>query len=222
MTTRVALHVAVTVLLTLSTGCGSGGGTTSSGDNPSRSPSPTASSAPAASEPSSSVEDDTGEYFVTSDTDALNAAAVTAQEAGAAVVQPKAIRRCNRVRTDGFEGWSECWLGLVDPYRDALRGVAKQMRTAADQDLVAACRQGLRAAADDVEALADRIDTLEEGFRSSEPAAQRRTKRAYSSTVQEVGSGLLPPFQRLTDVCYSPEDLARFRADASAGATPTP
>jgi hypothetical protein len=78
------------------------------------------------------------------------------------------------------------------------------------------CAIQIKRAAQTFTAFAGRVDTLLGGIDSDQRAAQVNAARSYQATVDGITKGYNEPFRNLTQVCYSPEDLA------SINASPTP
>ncbi len=185
---------AVGVALTLP-GCGSGdGGSESGGDKGDPSASPTAS------------------YLVRADTDAINAVAVKAQQTGAKAQAAKEQAACNKAGRDGYKQWRACWHDLLDPFSTAMTDLAAQLGALAKRDFPDDCVTSLEAAQAAFTGFAAEVDGLLEGIDSKRRATQVRALRLYDTTLGEISKSFAEPFQTVTQVCYSPEDLASINA----------
>jgi hypothetical protein len=198
------------------TGCGA----EASDDAPasgrrSPSPSPTSASASPAT------------YFVRADTAAINKVAAAAQKSGGKALDAKSQTRCNRAGTrQGYPAWRRCWHGLLDPFKASLTSLGGQLTTLSARPFPEKCRTGLTTAASQFTSLAHRIDPLTRGIDSEKRPEQVRAMRTYDSTLNAIGKDFSAPFAPLTQVCYSPEDLASINASPSASpsvsASPSP
>jgi len=191
---------AVTIALTLS-GCG-GDGESGSGD--------------AKDEPSASPA---ASYFVKADTDAINAALVQAQKAGARAQAPKAQAACNKAGDRGYEAWRTCWHNLLNPFEKALTDLASRLKTLSGRDFSKDCVAALGAAEEAFTTFAAVVDGLRSGIDSKRRATQVRTLRIYDATLGEISKGFAEPFQVVVQACYSPKDLARIQASPSPSAS---
>ena len=182
------------VAMTVS-GCGGGDGESGSdGEKDDPSASPTAS------------------YFVKEDTDAINAAAVKAQRTGAQAQAAKAQTACNKAANRSYEQWRTCWHNLLDPFKASLTGLAAELRTLAKRDFADDCVTSLGAAEAAFTGFATEVEGLLAGIDSPRRAAQVRALRIYDTTLGEISKSFAEPFQAVTQVCYSPEDLASINA----------
>ena len=191
------------VAMTVS-GCGSGEGESESGsnnDDPSASP--------------------TASYFVRADTDAINAAAVKAQTTGARAQAAKQQAACNKAADRGYEQWRTCWHKLLDPFRTALTDLSAQLRALAKRDFSEDCVTSLEAAGAAFTGFATEVDELLAGIDSKRRAAQVRALKIYGATLGEISKSFAEPFQAVTQVCYSPKDLASIKASPSANPSPS-
>ena len=189
----------VTSIAMVLSGCG-GGGESGSG------------SGDAKDEPSASPA---ASYFVKADTDAINAASVQAQKAGARAQSAKAKAACNKAGDRGYEAWRTCWHKLLNPLEKALRDLATQLRTLSGRDFSEDCVAALRAAQEAFATFAAVVDGLRSGIDSKRRATQVRTLRIYDATLGEISKGFAEPFQAVVQACYSPEDLAKIKARSS-------
>jgi len=186
-------------------GCGGeGGDTASSRERDKPTPSPSAS------------------YFVRADTDAINAAAVKAQRTGAAAQAAKQQRSCNKARERGYEQWRSCWRQLLDPFRKGLAGLASQVGTLAEREFSEDCVTSLQAAEATFTGFATQVDGLLRGIDSERRVAQVRALRIYNTTLGEISKSFAEPFQAVTQVCYSPKDLASINASPRSSPQPSP
>lgn len=196
--------IAVAVALAVS-GCGSGDGDSESGgekSEPGASPSTT--------------------YFVRADTDAINGAAVEAQKTGAQAQAAKAQRACNKASSSGYEKWRTCWHDLLDPFKTALTDLAAELGTLAERDFSEDCVASLEAAEAAFTGFAAEIEGVLSGIDSKRRASQVRALRIYSSTLKQISTSFGEPFQAVTQVCYSPKDLASINASPRPSPSESP
>ena len=160
-------------------------------------------------EPSASP---TATYFVRADTDAINAAAVKAQKTGATAQSAKQQKSCNKAGERGYEQWRSCWHELLDPFRAALAGLATELGTLAEREFPEDCVTSLEAGEAAFTGFATQVDGLLRGIDSKRRVAQVRALRIYDTTLGEISKSFAEPFQAVTQVCYSPKDLASINA----------
>jgi hypothetical protein len=194
----------VFVVLTTA-GCGSGGGTGASNGG-ARSDDGATSSAPAPSATAS-----TG-FFVGADTAAINKAAAAAQKASTRAASRAGSARCNRARSEGYPSWRACWHELLDPLQLSLNGLATELNTLASHDLPHACVTELGKAAETFAGFSSDVEKLLIGIDSGERSRQSKAMRDFSPTLDTITAGYTKPFQELTQVCYSPQDLESINA----------
>ena len=186
-------------------GCGTGDGDAeSSGQKGKPSASPTAT------------------YFVRADTDAINAAAVKAQKTGATAQSAKQQKSCNKAGERGYEQWRSCWHELLAPFRAALAGLATQLGTLAEREFPEDCVTSLEAGEAAFTGFATQVDGLLRGIDSNRRVAQVRALRIYDTTLGEISKSFAEPFQAVTQVCYSPKDLASINASPRSSPEPSP
>ena len=186
-------------------GCGGGGGDKeSSGQKSKPSASPTAA------------------YFVRADTDAINVAAVKAQKTGATAQSAKQQKTCNKAGEGGYEEWRSCWHQLLDPFRKALAGLATEFGTLAEREFPEDCVTSLEAGEAAFTGFATQVDGLLRGIDSKRRVAQVRALRIYDTTLGEISKSFAEPFQAVTQVCYSPKDLASINASPRSSPKPSP
>jgi len=194
-------------------GCGSGSDSTAEPKSDSlKSPSATASAGgdPQATAPAEAT------YFVDKDTNKINEAAAAAQAAGAKASKDARIDACNDI--DTYRPWRKCLHTLLDPYSkglDQLVGVLKDLRRQGFPD---DCRGELADAAGTFHRFGSRVEGLLVGIDSNERSQQVASAKHYGSTLTAISEGFAKPFQELTQVCYSPEELAKINASPA----PTP
>jgi hypothetical protein len=188
-------------------GCGSGSDSTAEpkSDSP-KSPS-AAASAGGDREATASAE---ATYFVAKDTDKINKAAAAVQAAGAKAFNDARIKACNDV--DTYRAWRRCWHTLLDPYSKGLNGLVGALKDLRRQGFPDACRGELAAAARTFHTFGARVEGLLVGIDSTERAQQVASAKHYGTTLSAISQGFAKPFQQLTQVCYSPEDLAKINA----------
>jgi uncharacterized protein YukE len=193
---------AVAVALTVS-GCGSGDAEPEGGEKKEPRPTPTTS------------------YFVRADTDAINAAAVRAQRAGAKAQAAKEQAACNRAGGGGYEKWRTCWHNLLDPFKAALTDLAAELGTLTERDFSEDCVSSLEAAEAAFTGFAGEVDGLLAGIDSRRRAMQVRALRIYGATLEEISKSFAEPFRSVTQVCYSPKDLASINATPRPSPSPS-
>jgi hypothetical protein len=156
-------------------------------------------------------------YFVQADTDAINKAAAPAQAAGTKAVSDTGIAGCNKL--EAYPAWRKCWHSLLDPFSRGLTRLAATFTTLAANDLPEDCVTELEGAAETFGGFAGRVDGLLAGFDSDERSAQAKAAKRYGKTVQSIIDGFAKPFQDMTQVCYSPQDLESINASPSPSPT---
>ena len=164
----------------------------------------------------------TASYFVRADTDAINSAAVRAQKTGAAAQAAKQQTSCNKAGERGYEQWRRCWHNLLTPFRKALSGLATQLGTLAERDFPENCVTSLQAGEATFTGFATQVDGLLRGIDSKRRVAQVRALRIYDTTLGEISKSFAEPFQAVTQVCYSPKDLASINASPRSSPKPSP
>lgn len=179
-------------LLLFLCGCGSG---STSGAEPRE---PSVSKTPSAS------------YFVTEDTDGLNQAAATAQAAGTRARAVRNLEACNKI--DAYPAWRKCWHRLLDPFAKGLTDLGGEFTSLAAGTFPPACVAELEKGTHTFNGVAGQVEALLAGIDSSNRRAQVKATRAYQRTVDSIAEGFTTPFQDITQVCYSPEDLASINA----------
>ena len=204
------------IVLVLLSGCGttSGGGARSSSQSSSQSSSPSVAGNPSSTEGSGAT------YFTNTESDAINAVARPAQAAATRALTAANESRCNRLGSKGYAVWRACWHALLDPYAQGLRAIAAELGTLQVGEFPAGCLDGLKAADSTFRGFAQRVDRLLAGFDSNKRAAQVKAINGYTSTIRTIETGYSKPFQAVTRVCYSPEQLKKL--DASTSASPSP
>ena len=192
--------------------CGAEGGSSGSSSESSPSSSESASSGPS-SDPSQTAQ---GTYFTEADSSAINAVARKSQAAAARSIAAPSLRRCNGA--NGYDAWRKCWHGLLDPYAVDLLAIGAEFDLLAKGAYPEPCVVQLKAAKQAFGGLAGRVKKLLAGFDSSQRSAQTRAVNTYVSTINSIEASYQKPFQDMTKVCYSPEDLAKL----SASPAPSP
>ncbi len=155
-------------------------------------------------------------FFAESDSTAINEAAAPVQSSMVRAQAPAQLAKCNRTRSKGYPAWRACFHGLLDPLQQSLQALAAQLNTLAARDFPPDCVRSLGEAADTLAGFGGRVEVVLAGIDSDRRPAQARAMRTYSSTLARMGEGYVKPFQALTRVCYSPQDLE------SIDAQPTP
>ncbi|SDR95843.1 hypothetical protein SAMN04488570_0814 [Nocardioides scoriae] len=209
------LVVSVVVVACSSKGGGEDtAGASSSQGSPSASPAVDQGTSPDPT-PSASVAAG-GPWFVTADTDAVNAVATQAQRSGATALATRRLERCNATSEQGYAAWRACWHRLLDPLARDLSAVAARMGAMSEQDLPPACTEALGAGQRRFTGFEQRVARLLDGIDNEQRRAQVRAMRTYDATLRGIGEGFAPVFRSLTQVCYSPSDLASINADPSS------
>jgi hypothetical protein len=196
--------LAVAVALAVS-GCGSGDGGSGSGGK---------KAAPAATP--------TASYFVRADTNAINDVAVKAQRTGALAQAAKQQATCNKAGSRGYATWRTCWHNLLGPFRTALAGLAAELGTLAERDFPDDCIDSLEAAQAAFTGFAGQVEGLLAGIDSKRRGAQVRALRIYGTTLGEISKSFAEPFRTVTQVCYSPKDLASINASPKPSPSGSP
>ena len=135
-----------------------------------------------------------------------------AQKTGATAQAAKQQKSCNKAGERGYEQWRSCWHKLLDPFRKALAGLATELGTLAEREFPEDCVTSLEAGEAAFTAFAAQVDGLLRGIDSKRRAAQVRALRIYDTTLGEISKSFAEPFQAVTQVCYSPKDLASINA----------
>jgi len=164
----------------------------------------------------------TATYFVRADTDAINEAAVKAQKTGATAQSAKQQRSCNKAGESGYEEWRSCWHNLLAPFGKALAGLATELGTLAEREFPADCVTSLEAGEAAFTEFATQVDGLLRGIDSKRRVAQVRALRIYDTTLGEISKSFAEPFRAVTQVCYSPKDLASINASPRSSPKPSP
>ncbi|MDQ1725649.1 MAG: hypothetical protein QOG52_2677 [Frankiaceae bacterium] len=186
---RLALAAALASLVL--SGCGSGSG----------------SENPGAAKDSQAAD---ASYFTAADTDAINKAASAVETAGAQASDAAKIAVCNK--TKAYPAWRRCWHGLLDPYAKGLRNLANVFTSLQPRGFPEACRTQLAAAAHTFSGFAAGVDPVLAGIDSNDRARQTSAGKAYGSTLNAITQGFAQPFRDVTQVCYSPAELASINA----------
>jgi hypothetical protein len=206
---RALIVLAATATLLMS-GCGESAShpdsTSASADAPGTAP----------SSASSTAADEDTLYFGKADSDAINVVVRQAQTAARRATTTRNEERCNASADRGYSAWRACWHGLLDPYAKRLLAVGDEFDSLATRDYPATCVTSLTLARQVFGDFARRVQGLLAGIDSSERAAQVRATKAYNRTLSAIEKGYLKPFQVVTRDCYSPEDLKKINASASA------
>ena len=66
------------------------------------------------------------------------------------------------------------------------------------------------------------VGGLLRGIDSKRRVAQVRALRIYGTTLGEISKSFAEPFQAVTQVCYSPKDLASINASPKPSPEPSP
>jgi hypothetical protein len=203
---------ATAVALVVLAGCGSsssGGGSTSG----------TTSASASASHGSSSGTSGTT-HFSHVEADAINAAADPPQAAARRALAAAPVARCNRLATKNISAWQACWHALLDPYAQGLRGLATEFRTLQAGTFPPPCLDALKAAGTTFQGYAMRVDKTLAGFDSPNQRARVKAITGYNPTIRSIEAGFRRPFDSVANACFTPEELKRMKASASATASP--
>jgi hypothetical protein len=205
------LTVTSALVVVLVSWCGSGSDSADS---------PTGSSAEKTPE-SGATQEQT--YFERADSDAINRVAATAQKALATAYASKTQKKCNAAGSQGYAAWRACWHQALDPVERSLDGLAQEMQRLAGQDLPEKCVAELKTASATFADMGRKVARLTTGIDSDQRASQKRAMNSYDRDLLAIGNGFAPTFRSLTQVCYSPDDLASINASPSpsAGASPS-
>jgi hypothetical protein len=203
-----SLVAALSALVVLS-GCGAGSG------EDVRSSSPSASSSSSSASPSESSEEAGGAYFTNAESDAINVVARAAQAAATRATSAASERRCNSLASKSYPAWRACWHSLLDPYVQRLRAVGGEFRILQVGSFPATCVAALKSADGVFQGFAQQAGGLLAGIDSAKRSAQVKALNRYTATVKAIEGGYQKPFTSVTDVCYSPQQLAKLRSSVS-------
>lgn len=174
----------------------------------------TADAAPSKPSRSSSPEAAEATFFGAEDSAVINKDAAAVQDASANARTSTSISRCNKV--GAYPAWRACWHRLLDPVAKGHAGLAETFTTMAKRDFPPECIAQLRRSRQTFAGFGKQIDRLLSGIDSDDRSRQVKAMKAYVSTLDGISKAYLKPFQSLTQVCYSPQDLA------SINSSPTP
>ncbi len=135
--------------------------------------------------------------------------------------RPRRRRACNKAGNRGYEQWRTCWHNLLDPFKASLTGLATELGTLAKRDFPEDCVTSLGAAEAAFTGFATEVEDLLAGIDSKRRAAQVRALRIYGTTLGEISKSFAEPFQAVTQVCYSPKDLASIQASPRPSPSPS-
>ena len=85
----------------------------------------------------------------------------------------------------------------------------------AAKDFPKDCVTELESSAKAFKRFAGKVDGLLTGIDSDKAAAQAKAAKKYGATLGGVQGGFTKPFQDMTQVCYSPKELADINASPS-------
>lgn len=153
-------------------------------------------------------------YLVTKDTTAINKVAAEAQDARTKALTAASMRSCNKI--GAYPRWRACWHGLLDPIAKGLTDLVNTFTAMAKRDFPERCRTGFTASGQTFKRFRREVEALLAGYDSSHRGAQVKATKTYVTTLDGIARDFARPFQDLTQVCYSPKDLA------SINARPTP
>jgi hypothetical protein len=203
---------ATTVALVVLAGCGS---TSSGGGSASGTTSASAS-------PSSGTSSGTGgtTHFSQAEADAINAAAGPPQAAARRALAAAPVARCNRLASKNIAAWRACNHALLDPYAEGLRGLANEFHILQVGSYPPPCLDGLKATETTFQGFAVRVDKILAGFDSPDRSAQVKAITGFNPTIRAIEAGYKRPFDALATACFTPAELKRMRASASASTSP--
>ncbi len=207
---RRLLVVSLSVLL-LGSGCGSSA--SPDGSEGTAGDAKTGAATPEESAGSSAVPG--GTYFTRTETDEINVVAAKVSKAGAHAAETKRVKACNKAADRGVKPYRACLHKLLDPFATELGALATVFGTLAGRELPAECVESLGKAQVTYIGLKSQVEELLAGFDSDERKSQDRSAQKYYKTLDTIGAAYPKPFQEMTQVCYSPEDLASINASPS-------
>ncbi len=154
-------------------------------------------------------------YFTDTETDSINVVAAKVSKAAVNAAATKRVNACNKATSRGVKPYRACLHKLLDPYATELGALATVFGTLAGQDLPEECVTSLGKAQVTYTGLKSQVEGLLAGFDSDERKSQNRSARGYYKTLDAVATAYPKPFQDMTQVCYSPDDLASINASPS-------
>lgn len=170
--------------------------------------------APSKQSGSSSSGPPASDFFVAEDTAAINKDSAAAQDAGANARTATNISRCNKIVA--LPAWRTCLHRLLDPVARGHAALAETFATMAKRSFPPECVAALARSEQTFAGFGKRIEALLRGLDDDDRRAQTKATTSYVSTLDGISEDYAKPFQELTQVCYSPQDLA------SINASPTP
>ena len=157
-------------------------------------------------------------YFTNAESDAINAVARPAQAAATRATAAGNERRCNKLASKSYPAWRTCWHGLLDPYAQKLKAIGGEFRILQVGTFPSACVAALKGADGVFQGFAQRVGGLLAGIDSPKRSAQVKALNSYTRTIRAVEAGYQKPFNSVTEVCYSPQQLKKLRSSP----TPSP
>ncbi|MCY7395293.1 MAG: hypothetical protein LH468_03910 [Nocardioides sp.] len=204
-------------LLGLLSACGGDESEPSAAESSSTPPEDTESASPSedteSASPSPSAEPG---YFVSEDTDRMNGALAAFDPLMKMAVAPKRLNECNRVAEEvGYAPWRTCLHALIDPLIANLDDVAAAIRASDRASINPECSTAVEVAATFFDSEHAGLIGLMKGFDSDDRAAQARSAGKLAATLLKLQRGINKPLTDLSQLCYSPEDLATITPSAS-------
>ena len=129
-----------------------------------------------------------------------------------------ATRPESKATSSGAAAGTSCSI----PFRKALAGLATELGTLAEREFPEDCVTSLEAGEAAFTGFATQVDGLLRGIDSKRRVAQVRALRIYDTTLGEISKSFAEPFQAVTQVCYSPKDLASINASPKSSPEPSP
>jgi hypothetical protein len=212
-THRVIRLLAAGLTLVALSACGS---TSGDGGKSSSTTAPSSSSASPSGSPSGASS---ATYFTNAESDAINAVARPSQAAATRATAAANESRCNKRASKSYAAWRACWHSLLDPYAQKLRAVGGEFRILQVGSFPAACVTALKGADGVFQGFARRVGGLLAGIDSPKRSAQVKALNSYTATIRAIEDGYQKPFNSVTEVCYSPQQLKKLRSSASPSPT---
>ena len=147
-------------------------------------------------------------FFTPKNTEAINKVAARAQSAAAKATAANRLTACNNITA--YPSWRRCWHALLDPYSKGLTDLAAVLTSLRKHGFPAACKAELADGAQTYTSFAKQVQSLLAGIDSKERSKQVSSLNRYSPTLTRIAGDFAEPFQKLTQACYSPEDLSRI------------
>ena len=126
------------------------------------------------------------------------------------------MNACDRAGAKGYDAWRACWHSLLDPFQQSLEGLSKTLDGLTAHEVPQKCKAGLSHASEIFARYAHQVAALATGIDSDSRAQQVKAMHDYERMLTDISNGYGKPFRALTQVCYSPSDLASINASPSA------